>query len=223
MPYKRFSPTADTILVTHFEADFGKPDFFNSHGLLSTTINGEAQMRSKILRMSVCLALVLLAIAPTTFAQRWTSPTIPPEARDRWCRDVVPPIGSPPPPTGIVAPIGSPPPPTGLSKVGSNELPFCYLPKDVTPPELLQHPEPVYTGLVPENYNPAVFLVVFVGTEGQPLSIVIGRGAGYGLDGAAIDEIKKWRWRPAMKNGEPVAVKISTQVKFRLSKSLDKP
>jgi hypothetical protein len=97
------------------------------------------------------------------------------------------------------------------------------LPKDVTPPELLQHPEPVYTGLVPENYNPAVFLVVFVGTEGQPLSIVIGRGAGYGLDGAAIDEIKKWRWRPAMKNGEPVAVKISTQVKFRLSKSLDKP
>jgi hypothetical protein len=32
MPYKRFSPTAHTFLVTHFEAVFRKPDFFNSHG-----------------------------------------------------------------------------------------------------------------------------------------------------------------------------------------------
>jgi len=31
MPYKRFSPTSDTFLVTHFEPDFGKTDFFNSH------------------------------------------------------------------------------------------------------------------------------------------------------------------------------------------------
>jgi hypothetical protein len=30
-PYKRFSPTSDTFLVTHFEPDFGKTDFFNSY------------------------------------------------------------------------------------------------------------------------------------------------------------------------------------------------
>jgi protein TonB len=120
-------------------------------------------------------------------------------------------------------PIGSPPLPPSPYKVGSNEEPFCYLPSDVTPPELLKHPEPVYTGFVPENYDPAVSLVVFVGTEGQPLSIIVGRVAGYGLDEAAIDEIKKWRWRPAMKYGEPVAVKISVQVKFRLTKPSAKP
>jgi len=180
------------------------------HGPLSTIINGGAQMRSKISRMSICLALLLLATAPTTFAQRWTSPTIPPEARDRWCRDVG-------------APIGSPPAPPGPYKVGSNELPFCYLPSDVTPPELLEHPEPVYTGFVPENYDPPGDLVVFVGTEGQPLSISVGRAAARGLDEAAVDEVKKWRWRPAMKNGEPVAVQISIQVKFRLTRSSAKP
>jgi hypothetical protein len=160
--------------------------------------------------MSLLLALVLLGIAPATLAQRWTSPTIPPEVRDKWCRDVA-------------APVGSPPPTPSPYEVGSNELPFCYLPKNVTPPELLQHTEPVYSGFVPENYNPVVSLVVFVGTEGQPLSIIVGRGAGYGLDEAAIEEIKIWRWVPAMKSGAPVAVKISVQVKFQLTKSSAKP
>jgi protein TonB len=81
----------------------------------------------------------------------------------------------------------------------------------------------VYTGFVPENYDPAVFLAVFVDTEGQHLSIGVGRAAGYGLDEAAIDEIKKWRWRPAMRYGEPVAVKLSIQVRFRRTKSSAKP
>jgi len=47
------------------------------------------------------------------------------------------------------------------------------------------------------------------------LSIIVDRAAGYGLDEAAIDEVKNWRWRPATKGEEPVAVKISLQVTFR--------
>jgi len=167
-------------------------------------------MRSKVSRMSVRLAVFSFAVAPTAFAQGWTSPTIQPEVRDKWCRDVGEPVGAPPRPPSPYA-------------VGSNELPFCYLPKDVTPPQPLQHSEPVYSGSLPENYNPPMPLVVFVGTEGQPLSILLARATGYGLDQAAIDEVKNWRWTPAMKDGKPVAVKISVQVKFRLAKSLAKP
>jgi TonB family protein len=168
-------------------------------------------MRRRISRISAWLALMLPATAPTTFAQLWTSPTIPPEVRDRWCRDVG-------------APIGSPPLPPSPYKVGSNELPFCSLQRrDITPPELLEHPDPVYTGSVPENYAPAVVLGVFVGTGGQPLSIRVGRSAGYGLDEAALEEVKKWRWRPATKDGQPVAVQTTVQVKFRLVQSSAKP
>ena len=115
---------------------------------------------------------------------------------------------------GPAQPIGSPPPPPSPYKVGSNEAPFCYLPSDVTPPELLAHSDPVFTGSLPENYPTSVFLAVFVGTEGQPLSIIIGRAEGYGLDDAAIDEVKKWRWHPARKNGNPVAVRITLQIKL---------
>ena len=163
-------------------------------------------MRWKMLRMLACYAVVLLTIAPRTFAQGWTSPTIPSEARHRWCGDVD--VGQPPPPY----------------KVGSNELPFCYLPKDVRPPELLAHPDPVFTGSVPKNYPTTVFLAVFVGTEGQPLRISVIRVMSYGLDEAAIDEVKKWTWHPAMKDGNPVAVQISpVQVRFRLTESAAKP
>jgi hypothetical protein len=95
-------------------------------------------MRPKIMRMSISLSLILLVIAPTMFAQVWSSPTIPEEVRNKWCRDVGEPIGAPP----------LPPSPY---KVGSNELPFCYLPKDVTPPELLAHPDSVFTGAVAQK------------------------------------------------------------------------
>jgi hypothetical protein len=33
MPYKRFSPDADTFLVIRFEPVFGETEFFNSHSL----------------------------------------------------------------------------------------------------------------------------------------------------------------------------------------------
>ncbi len=164
------------------------------------------------MRMSICLALVLLAIAPTTFAQRWTSPTIPLETTDRWCRDV----GAPP---------GSPPLPPNPYAVGTNEMPFCYVPSDVKPPELLPHPDPVYTGpgFWPAS-EPRVTLEVFVSTEGLPLRIVVGQGFGKEFDQEALDVVRTWRWQPATKNGQPVAVLAGpVPVRFRLQGTSAKP
>jgi periplasmic protein TonB len=164
-------------------------------------------MRSKMLRMSIRLTVLLVAAGSPTFAQSWTSPTISPEVRDKWCRDVSTPHPSPNP-----------------YKVGSNELPYCGGHRsDITPPELLTHPDPVYTGSVPGNYDAPVILSVFVGTEGQPLSILLGRAAGYGMDEAAIEEVKKWRWHPATKDGQPVAAQTTVQVRFRIVQPSAKP
>ena len=37
-----------------------------------------------------------------------------------------------------------------------------------------------------------------------------------GLDQAALDAVKQWRFQPALLNGEPVAVVCSIEISFRL-------
>jgi len=39
---------------------------------------------------------------------------------------------------------------------------------------------------------------------------------GLGLDAKAIEAVKRYKFKPAMKNGTPVPVMISVQVNFRL-------
>jgi hypothetical protein len=46
-PYKRFSPTSDTFLVTHFEPGFGKTDFFNSHACYRQPTRSHAFAKGK--------------------------------------------------------------------------------------------------------------------------------------------------------------------------------
>jgi TonB family protein len=36
-----------------------------------------------------------------------------------------------------------------------------------------------------------------------------------GLDQKAIEAVNKYRFRPAMKNGEPVPIRITVEVSFR--------
>ena len=46
--------------------------------------------------------------------------------------------------------------------------------------------------------------------------IKVVRPLGLGLDEKAIEAIKKWRFRPGVKNGKPVAVLVTIEVNFRL-------
>ncbi len=39
---------------------------------------------------------------------------------------------------------------------------------------------------------------------------------GMGLDEKAIEAVEQWRFKPGIKNGEPVAVKAQVAVSFRL-------
>ncbi len=54
-----------------------------------------------------------------------------------------------------------------------------------------------------------------VDQEGNPQEICIKKVAGYGLDQEAVKAVKKYRFRPATKNGQPVAVRIAVEVNFK--------
>jgi TonB family protein len=65
------------------------------------------------------------------------------------------------------------------------------------------------------HYEGTCVLWLWIGTDGKPHSVRVARG--HGLDEKAVEAVKKWKFEPAMMNGEPVAVQINVEVSFRLS------
>ena len=59
-----------------------------------------------------------------------------------------------------------------------------------------------------------VVLYLVVGEIGYPSVIRVIRGAGFGLDELAVEAVGKWRFNPGMKEGKPVAVAATIQVRF---------
>ena len=52
--------------------------------------------------------------------------------------------------------------------------------------------------------------------DGRPHDITVARSPGMGLDQKAIEAVRNWKFEPAMKDGQPVAVQINVEVNFRL-------
>jgi TonB family protein len=59
-------------------------------------------------------------------------------------------------------------------------------------------------------------LWVVVGPDGRPRDVRVSRSLGLGLDEKAMDAVRSWKFEPARKDGQPVAVQINVEVNFRL-------
>lgn len=87
----------------------------------------------------------------------------------------------------------------------------------VTSPKLLYRVEPQYTEEARANkVDGTVVLNVVVGTDGQAHEISVVKGVGSGLDLMAMQAIAKWRFEPGTLDGQPVAVRATIEVNFKL-------
>ncbi len=66
------------------------------------------------------------------------------------------------------------------------------------------------------KYQGVCFISLIVDQQGMPQNIQIVKKLDYGLDQNAVDAVGKYRFRPAMKSGQPVPVMITVEVNFRL-------
>lgn len=86
----------------------------------------------------------------------------------------------------------------------------------VTPPKILHKPEPQYTDAArAARIQGTVQVKGIVGEDGRLSSIKVVQGLGYGLDQKAGDCAAEWKFEPAKRYGEPVAVRIVADVNFR--------
>jgi TonB family protein len=66
------------------------------------------------------------------------------------------------------------------------------------------------------KYSGICILSLVVDKDGSPRDIRVVRRLGMGLDEKAIEAVNQYRFKPAMKDGEPVPVRITVEVNFRL-------
>jgi TonB family protein len=87
----------------------------------------------------------------------------------------------------------------------------------ITAPKVIYKIDPSYTDVATAaKVNGTVVLQMVIGTDGQAHDVQVVRGIGSGLDEQAVLAVDQWRFDPALKDGEPVKVRATIEVNFRL-------
>jgi TonB family protein len=88
---------------------------------------------------------------------------------------------------------------------------------EVTAPKATFTPEPKFSDIARyEKFQGTLLVDLIVGTDGAAHQIRLVRPLGLGLDETALSMIQTWRFEPATKNGQPVAVEMNVEVAFNL-------
>jgi TonB family protein len=87
----------------------------------------------------------------------------------------------------------------------------------VTNPVPLVSPEAEFSDEARRNkYQGVCMISIIVDAHGYPQNPRIVRSLGMGLDEKALEAVQRYRFKPALKDGKPVAAMITVEVNFRL-------
>lgn len=87
----------------------------------------------------------------------------------------------------------------------------------MSPPVVLYKSEPEYSEHARKARVEGTIVVEGVITErGHADALRIRDGLGFGLDEQALEAVKLWRFKPALRNGKPVAIVGTFEINFRL-------
>ena len=82
--------------------------------------------------------------------------------------------------------------------------------------KLIYKIEPEYTADAREKkIEGSVLLGVTIDHDGLPQNPQVKKSLYPSLDQSAIDAVRKWRFEPAIKNGQPVSMYITVEIYFR--------
>ena len=88
---------------------------------------------------------------------------------------------------------------------------------DVAGPAVMHKVQPRFTEAARKaKLHGTVRVKLVVDSNGIARDMVVVKGIGSGVDENAMEALQQWRFRPATRNGRPVAVTASIDINFRL-------
>jgi len=89
----------------------------------------------------------------------------------------------------------------------------------ITPPEVLYQLDPEPSEEARRKVISGTVVVKLIVTpKGEASNVRVIKGLGNGLDEKAIEAVQTWKFKPATKDGEPVAVEIAVEFDFHIYK-----
>jgi TonB family protein len=87
----------------------------------------------------------------------------------------------------------------------------------IKPPVIVYKLEPEYSEMARKaRVQGTVCVEAIIDDKGEVRGLRIRDSLGYGLDEQALEAVKKWRFRPATRDGKPVAIVGAFYLTFRL-------
>jgi TonB family protein len=121
---------------------------------------------------------------------------------------------SKPPEEAVFSPVDS-----NWKDSGSTNVPSFRVGSGVSAPVPLNNVEAAFTDAARRaNYQGSCQLSMIVDAHGMPQNVRIVKPLDYGLSEKAIEAVSKYRFKPAMKDGQPVPVTVNVEVNFWLYK-----
>jgi len=89
--------------------------------------------------------------------------------------------------------------------------------RNVTPPRLIYGPLPPFSEQArKKKIEGVVTLSLTVTVDGTVRDVKVVKGLGYGLDESAVETVSGWKFKPALKDGQPIEKQITVETSFHL-------
>lgn len=129
----------------------------------------------------------------------------------RFSNDVISLVGANPPSRALAEQRAT----LALGNAADDRNPVYRVGQGVSPPQLVHHKDPEFSEAARSaGIQGVLTLVVTVDSSGAPAAIQILQPIGAGLDAEAVSMVRTWKFDPAQKDGQPVAVRIEVEVEF---------
>jgi TonB family protein len=103
-----------------------------------------------------------------------------------------------------------------VSVAHAEDEPVIDMGPGITPPRVVHQVNPVYK---PDDEGFRISGTVIVGlvvsSKGEPKDVHVAKSLDKSVDQSAVEAVQQWQFEAARKDGKPVAVRITVEIRFR--------